>query len=117
VVSPALASAAGRASLISAIYIVSYAASGIPVVIGGIATSHDGLHDTALIYSFAVAALAAVAAGLLVRRIGAAGRPDQGAEHLEAPPGPGTCPPCAPITPRSVPEAWHPAGVSTDGRL
>jgi hypothetical protein len=46
---------------------VSYLALGIPAVIGGIATSQYGLHDTALVYSVVVAALVAVALGLLMR--------------------------------------------------
>ena len=70
----ALAPSDDRAGLITAIYIVSYLATGIPAVIGGIATSHYGLHDTALVYSLVVAALAAVGAGsFLIRRMRAAG--------------------------------------------
>jgi MFS family permease len=92
----ALAPSGGRAGLITAIYIVSYVASGIPVVIGGIATSDYGLQKTALVYSIAVAALAA-AAGLLIRQTGATRRAGQPADHPQAPPGPGTVPPCAPI--------------------
>jgi MFS family permease len=64
-----LAPSGDRAGLITAIYIVSYLALGIPAVIGGIATSHYGLHDTALVYSVVVAALVAVALGLLIRRL------------------------------------------------
>jgi hypothetical protein len=60
--------------LITAIYIVSYLATGIPAVIGGIATSHFGLHTTALVYSVAVAVLAAAAVSLLIRQM-AGGRP------------------------------------------
>ena len=51
----ALAPSDDRAGLIAAIYIVSYLATGIPAVIGGIATSHYGLHSTALVYLAAVA--------------------------------------------------------------
>ena len=91
----ALAPSGDRAELITAIYIVSYLASGIPVVIGGFATTHYGLHTTALIYSLGVAALAAAAVGLLIRRTGAAA--DRGTGHPQVPPGPGTVPPCAPI--------------------
>lgn len=65
----ALAPPGDRAGLITAIYIVSYLALGIPAVIGGIATSHYGLHDTALVYSVVVAALVAVALGPLIRRL------------------------------------------------
>jgi MFS family permease len=63
----ALAPPAGRAGLITAIYIVSYLAFSLPVIAAGIATSHVGLEDTALAYGSAVAALALVAAGALVR--------------------------------------------------
>ncbi len=68
----ARAPAADRAGLVTAIYVVSYLASGLPVVIGGVAVTHYGLHDTALVYSLAVAALAMAAVGLLASR---AGRP------------------------------------------
>jgi hypothetical protein len=95
--SVALAPAGGRAGLITAIYIVSYAASSVPVVIGGVATSRYGLHRTALVYSIAVAALAAAAAGLLIRQMSAAGRAVQPAAQPQPPPGPATVPPCAPI--------------------
>ncbi len=57
-----------RAGLIAAIYSVNYAAFGLPALIAGIATSHFGLHGTALVYSAAVAGLAAVAAGTFVFR-------------------------------------------------
>ena len=40
------------------------------VVIGGVAVTRDGLHDTALVYSLAVAVLAAAAVGLLARQAG-----------------------------------------------
>src|SRR3954451_8251718 len=46
----ALAPSEDRASLITAVYIVSYLATGIPALIAGIATSHYGLRDTALVY-------------------------------------------------------------------
>jgi MFS family permease len=95
----ALAPSDDRAGLIAAIYIVSYLATGVPAVIGGIATSHYGLHKTALLYAAVVAALAAVAAGLLIRRL-AGGRAVSGIHDADAPPGPGTVPPCPPIEPR-----------------
>jgi predicted MFS family arabinose efflux permease len=88
-----------RAGLIAAIYIVSYLATGIPAVIGGIATSRYGLHKTAVVYSVAVAALAATAVSLLIRRM-ATGRAARETPHPDAPPGPGTVPPCPPIKPR-----------------
>jgi MFS family permease len=80
----ALAPSDDRAGLITAIYIVSYLATGIPAVIGGIATSHYGLHSTALVYSVAVAVLAAAAVGLLVRRMGT-GRAEHGTDRNEQP--------------------------------
>jgi MFS family permease len=88
-----------RAGLITAIYIVSYLATGIPAVIGGVATSHVGLHTTALVYSVAVAVLAAAAVSLLVRQM-ASGGPRRVTRHPGLQPGPGTIPPCPPTTPR-----------------
>jgi predicted MFS family arabinose efflux permease len=85
-----------RAGLITAIYIVSYLATGIPALIGGIATSHFGLHKTALVYCVVVAVLAALAVSLLIRQM-ATGRAPRGTHHLDPPPGPGTVPPCAPL--------------------
>ena len=57
-----------RAGLITAIYIVSYVATAVPAVIGGITTSLYGLHDTALVYSVAVGVLTATAAIILLAR-------------------------------------------------
>jgi hypothetical protein len=96
----AAAASDDRTGLITAIYIVSYLATGIPAVLAGIATSHYGLRKTALVYSVAVAALAAVAAGRLVARQTAPARAEHGTRHADAPPGPGTVPPCAPLRPR-----------------
>ena len=88
-----------RAGLITAIYVVSYLATGIPAVLAGIATSHFGLHKTALVYSVAVAVLAAAAVSLLIRQM-ASGRPRRVTHHPDVPPGPGTVPPCPPTSPR-----------------
>jgi hypothetical protein len=65
-----LASPGQRASLIAAIWIVFFLAFSVPVLIAGVATAHFGLHQTALVYSAALAVLAAGAAGsfLLHRR-------------------------------------------------
>jgi MFS family permease len=90
-----------RAGLITTMYIVSYLATGIPAVIGGIATSHYGLNHTALVYSLVVAALAAVAVIVLIGRIRGTGRSVQHAGALAPPPGPGTVPPCPPATIRT----------------
>jgi MFS family permease len=95
----ALAAPDDRAGLIAAIYIVSYLATGIPAVIGGIATSHYGLHRTALVYLAAVAGLAVAGVSLLIRRM-ATKAATHGVDHPEAPPGPGTVPPCPPVGPR-----------------
>jgi hypothetical protein len=95
----ALAPSEERVGLIAAIYIVSYLATGIPTVIGGIATSHYGLHNTALVYLAAVALLAVVAVSLLIRRRTATDGASRGMDP-DAPPGPGTIPPCPPVRPR-----------------
>jgi predicted MFS family arabinose efflux permease len=94
-VTVAAAASDDRTGLIAAIYIVSYLATGIPTVLAGIATSHYGLRKTALVYSLAVAVLAAVAVSRLL-----AGRAQHATRHADAPPGPGTVPPCPPLTPR-----------------
>jgi hypothetical protein len=68
----ALAAPGQRAGLVAAYFIASYAAFSIPVVIAGIATTHFGLHQTALVYCAVIAVLAAVAAGsLIIRRYSA----------------------------------------------
>ena len=65
----ALASPEDRAGLVAAIFTVGYLAFSIPAVIAGVATSHYGLHNTALVYCSIVAVLAATAAAsLTVRR-------------------------------------------------
>jgi hypothetical protein len=79
---------ADRAGLITAIYVVSYLATGIPAVIGGIATS--------LVYSLAVATFAAAAVVLLVIRTRLTGTAGPYAGTSAPPPGPGTVPPCPP---------------------
>ena len=58
-----LAGPGQRASLIAAIWIVFFLAFSVPVVIAGVATTHFGLHQTAVVYSGALAVLAAAAAG------------------------------------------------------
>lgn len=102
----ALAPSEDRAGLIAAIYIVSYLATGVPAVIGGIATSHYGLHRTALVYLAAVAAMAVVGVSLLTRWM-ATKTATRGIDHPDAPPGPGTVPPCPPIKPRPAEERKH----------
>src|SRR3954469_20073538 len=85
-----------RAGLIAAVYIISYLATGIPAVIGGITTSRYGLSETALVYSLVVAALAAVAVILLVSRMRDVERAVRRTDCPDPPPGPGTVPPCPP---------------------
>jgi Major Facilitator Superfamily len=64
-----LAEPGQRASLIAAIWIVFFLAFSVPVVIAGVASTHFGLHQTAVVYSGALAVLAAAAAGsFLLRR-------------------------------------------------
>ena len=87
-----------RSGLITAIYIVSYLATGIPAVVGGLATSHFGLHKTAIVYALGVAALAAVAVFLLIIRMCVTERPSRSTRVPDPPPGPGTVPPCPPIS-------------------
>src|SRR3954447_23785926 len=99
-VTVAAAASLDRTGLITAIYIVSYLATGIPAVLAGIATSHYGLRTTALVYSVTVAVLAAVAVSRLLARQTAPRRAERGTRHPDAPPGPGTVPPCAPLRPR-----------------
>jgi hypothetical protein len=96
----ALASPDAWVGLIAAIYIVSYLATGIPTVIGGIATSHYGLHSTSLVYLAVVAGLGLAAVSLLIRRRMATDKATRGSDHPVAPPGPGTLPPCPPVKPR-----------------
>jgi hypothetical protein len=70
-----LAPPAQRAGLIAAIFIINFLGLSIPALIAGVATTHFGLHRTALAYCVAMAALIAVAAGsLMLRRHG----PDTG---------------------------------------
>src|SRR4051794_4694817 len=96
----AAATSDDRTGLITAIYIVSYLATGIPAMLAGIATSHYGLRKTALVYLVAVAVLAAVAVSRLLARQTAPRRAEHATRHADAPPGPGTVPPCAPRSPR-----------------
>jgi MFS family permease len=60
-----------RAGLVAAIWVVFYLAFSVPVVAAGVATTHFGLHRTAVVYSAALAVLAGGAAGCLIIR----GRP------------------------------------------
>jgi predicted MFS family arabinose efflux permease len=64
----ARASPDGRASLVAAIFTLSYLAFSVPAVIAGVATTHYGLHDTALVYCGVIALLVAIAAASLALR-------------------------------------------------
>lgn len=92
----ARAAASNRAGMISAVSTVNYLAFGRPALIAGVATSHFGLHDTALVYSAAIALLAAAAAGgvLFESRARSTRAPEAAAPPTELPPGPCTVPPC-----------------------
>jgi predicted MFS family arabinose efflux permease len=90
----ARAASSDRAGLIAAISIVNYLAFGLPALIAGIATSHFGLHDTALVYSVVIALLAVAAAGGFLFEGNARTRaPHAVAPPSELPPGPCTVPP------------------------
>ena len=58
----ALASPGHRAGLVAAIWIVYYLAFSVPVVAAGVATTHFGLRQTAVVYSAVLAVLAVLAA-------------------------------------------------------
>jgi MFS family permease len=82
----ALASPEDRAGLVAAIFTVGYLAFSIPAVIAGVATSHYGLHNTALVYSSIVAVLAATAAASLAVRRTRTGRvAGRAAPHPDTP--------------------------------
>jgi MFS family permease len=90
----ALAAPSQSAGLVTAIFTVGYLAFSIPALIAGVATTKFGLHPTALVYSASLAALVAVAAGILL--FGPSGKPARRAPASRAamPPGPCTGPPC-----------------------
>ncbi len=86
-----------RAGLITAVYIVSYSATAVPAVVGGIATTLYGLHDTALVYCATVGLLTASAALILMARRTSTSFV-QGPVSAGAEPAPGACtvPACPP---------------------
>jgi hypothetical protein len=71
----ALAPEDDRAGLIAAIFTLSYLSSGVPALIAGITAEQFGLHGTALVYSAAVAGLAAAAGTFLTRHGSRTGKP------------------------------------------
>lgn len=91
----ALAPTGDRAALIATIYVVSYLAFSIPVVIAGVATTRAGLHDTSLAYAGALIALVVLAlAGIAVQHRSEQPRPARRplAPHHDFPPCPCTVP-------------------------
>jgi MFS family permease len=91
----ARAAPSNRAGLSAAVYTVNYLSFGLPALVAGIATSHFGLHDTALAYSLVIALLAVAAAGgILFEGKARARAPQAIALPPELPPGPCTVPPC-----------------------
>jgi MFS family permease len=103
----ARAAASNRAGLIAAISTVSYLAFGLPALIAGIATSHFGLHHTALVYAVVIALLALAATGGLLFE-GRAPEPQAVASPPELPPGPCTVPPYAQAPPQEAEPAKAP---------
>jgi MFS family permease len=90
----ARATASNRAGMIAAVSTVNYLAFGLPALLAGVATTHFGLHDTALVYSAGIALLAAAAAGGVLFESRARTRaPRAAAPPPELPPGPCTGPP------------------------
>ena len=83
-----------RGGLVAAIYLAGYLAFSIPALIAGVTTTKYGLHSTALVYSAALAILAAAAVGLLLLRPDAGPARPSPAVRAVMPPGPGTTPPC-----------------------
>jgi MFS family permease len=84
----ALAPEDDRAGLIAAIFTLSYLSSGVPALIAGITAEQFGLHGTALVYSAAVAGLAAAAGTFLTRHGSRTGKPH---------PAAATPPPAGPV--------------------
>lgn len=86
----ALAPPSARAGLIATIYVVSYLAFGVPVIVAGIAVTHVGLRDAAIGYGIVVAVLAAAAGLATAFTSERAAEPAGQAGHAELPP-PGPC--------------------------
>jgi MFS family permease len=88
----ALAPPTGRAGLITAIYIVSYLAFSVPVIIAGIAVDHIGLHTTSIVFGALVAVLAAAVAAETVRSARHLEPATPAAGDVAPPPGPAARP-------------------------
>ena len=82
-----------RGGLIAAVYSVCYVAFSVPALAAGVATARFGLRPTAIVYSAAIGALAAVAVVLLSRR--ERGQTPSAPRSEASPPGPCTVPPAS----------------------
>jgi MFS family permease len=92
-----LAPAEQRAGLIASIYIVSYLAFSVPVVVAGTLVTHLGLHETSLGYAAVLGALVGIAlASLVVQTVRGRERQRHHVDHRELPPCPCTLPHRAP---------------------
>jgi MFS family permease len=94
-ITTAQATPSQRAGLLAAIFIVAYLAFSVPALLAGAATTRFGLRPTALVYSAALAALVAAAAGTLFFRPGRRPTQPSPASNAAMPPGPCTGPPCS----------------------
>jgi hypothetical protein len=100
-----LAAPAERAGTIAVIYIVSYLAFSVPIVIAGVAITRFGMHVVALVFSASVAVLAALGtlAALPTRRRGSAEQPRPVPACTLVPSCPGTVPPPFPDAASGIP--------------
>jgi hypothetical protein len=107
----ALAAPAERAGTIAVIYVVSYLAFSIPIVIAGVATTRFSAHDVALVFAAVIAALAAFGAFGAISS--SSDRTDRKAQQLPRtaylPPCPGTVPAYVPYERSSRPVAVRPS--------
>jgi MFS family permease len=93
----ALATPVQRAGLVTAVFTVGYLAFSVPALIAGVAATKFGLHSTALVYSAVLAALVAVATGILVFRPGGQPARPAPASYAVMSPGPCTGPPASQV--------------------
>jgi hypothetical protein len=64
----AVAAPVNRGGTLAVLYIVSYLAFSIPVIIAGVAETHYSAHNVALVFSAAVGLLSAIGLGASFRR-------------------------------------------------
>jgi MFS family permease len=107
----AVAAPSERAGTISALYIVSYLAFSVPVVIAGVAELHFTARAVALAFSGFVAVLAAFGLLTSLPRLKAPAHGEPPVAHL--PPCPGTVPPYVPR--EHGPTAGSPLTVTREG--